>query len=147
MPSMLWWYWLLLGLGFLGLETLTPGGFYFLFVGVAALIVGGLALARVAGPDWAQGALFSILSVLLLAVARRPVVAQLDPKRGRDGRRPELVGEAATLSEDLAPGALGKAELRGTTWSVRNGGEAPLTSGQRCRVERVEGLTLWVRAE
>jgi membrane protein implicated in regulation of membrane protease activity len=144
---MLWWYWFLLGLGFLGLETLTPGGFYFLFVGVAALIVGGLSLAGVAGPHWAQWALFSVLSVLLVAVARKPLLAQVQPKRGHDGRRPELVGESATLLEELAPGALGKAELRGTTWNARNGGEVALTSGQRCRVERVEGLTLWVRAE
>lgn len=144
---MLWWYWLLLGLGFLGLETLTPGGFYFLFLGVAALIVGGLSLARVAGPEWAQWALFSVVSVLLLAVARKPLLAQTRPKPGHDGRRPELVGESATLLEDLAPGALGKAELRGTTWSARNGDETALTSGQRCRVHRVDGLTLWVRAE
>jgi membrane protein implicated in regulation of membrane protease activity len=144
---MLWWYWLLLGLGFLGLETVTPGGFYFLFSGVAALVVGGLSLSGLAGPDWAQWALFSILSVLLLAVARKPLVAQLTTRRGHDGRRPELVGEEATLLEDLSPGALGKGELRGTTWSVRNDGHAMLRRGQRCRVEKVDGLTLWVRAE
>jgi membrane protein implicated in regulation of membrane protease activity len=144
---MLWWYWLLLGLAFLGLETLTPGGFFFLFFGVAALIVGGLSLVGLAGPAWAAWALFSILSVLSLAVARRPLLARLQPKGGPDDRRPELVGESATLLEDLAPGAVGKAELRGTTWNARNAGTGPLTSGQRCRVERVEGLTLWVRSE
>jgi membrane protein implicated in regulation of membrane protease activity len=144
---MLWWYWLLLGLGFLGLETVTPGGFYFLFCGVAALLVGGLSFAGAAGPDWAQWALFSVLSVLLLAVARKPLVAQLTTRRGHDGRRPELVGEEAMLLEDLPPGAVGKGELRGTTWSVRNGGHTTLSRGQRCLVEKVDGLTLWVRAE
>jgi membrane protein implicated in regulation of membrane protease activity len=144
---MLWWYWLLVGLGFLGLETLTPGGFYFLFSGAAALIVGVLSLAGVAGPQWTQWALFSILSVLLLAVARKPLVTKLHTKRGHEERRPELVGEAATLVGDLPAGAVGKAELRGTQWSVRNVGDAALRSGQRCRVEKVEGLTLWVRAE
>ena len=144
---MLWWYWLLLGLGFVALETLTPGGFYFLFSGVAAMIVGVLSLAGVAGPHWAQWALFSISTVLLLGLARKPLVAQLTTRRGHDGRRPELVGEAATLLDDLPAGAVGKAELRGTNWSVRNAGDTTLKSGQRCRVEKVEGITLWLKAE
>jgi inner membrane protein len=144
---MLWWYWLLIGLGFLGLEMLTPGGFYFLFSGVAALVVGLMSLAGVAGPQWAQWALFSVATVLLLAVARKPLVAQLTTKRRHDGRRPELVGETATLIDDLPAGAVGKAELRGTNWSVRNAGDGALKRGQRCRVEKVEGLTLWVRGE
>ncbi len=37
---MIWWYWMLLGLVLLGAEMVTPGGFYILFFGLAALIVG-----------------------------------------------------------------------------------------------------------
>ena len=51
------------------------------------------------------------------------------------------------MIEAVAPGGLGKAELRGTQWAARTSGSATLPPGQRCRVERVEGLTLWVRAE
>ena len=58
-----------------------------------------------------------------------------------------LVGEVATLLEDLAAQAAGKAELRGSTWTVRNVSEALLKKGQRCHVTRVDGLTLWVKAE
>ena len=42
---------------------------------------------------------------------------------------------------------LGKAELRGTSWSARNRGAAALARGQRCVVEKVDGLMLWVRPE
>jgi membrane protein implicated in regulation of membrane protease activity len=148
LPSleMLWWYWLLLGLALLGLEIATPGTFYFLFPGVAALLVGVLALAGVAGPDWAEWALFSVLSVILLTLARKPLVAKMKTRRG-EGREPEIVGEEVTLLEDVPPGEVGKGELRGSTWSVRNGGDATLRSRQRCRVERVDGLTLWVRVQ
>jgi membrane protein implicated in regulation of membrane protease activity len=41
--------------------------------------------------------------------------------------------------------AIGKAELRGSTWNARNVGETPITEDQRCRVESVDGLTLSVR--
>jgi membrane protein implicated in regulation of membrane protease activity len=141
----LWWLWLLLGLVLLGVEMLTPGGFYFLFFGVAALVVGFLAGLGVAGPVWAQLVVFSVLSVAALAVLRPYLV-----RWTRSGERPDpvdtLVGDLAVLADDLAPGAYGKAELRGTPWTVLNHDQRPLARGQRVRVVRVDGLTLWVEA-
>ena len=58
-----------------------------------------------------------------------------------------LVGETATAAEDIPSGGIGKAELRGSLWSARNGGPTLLPKDTRCRVERVDGLTLWIRAE
>jgi hypothetical protein len=57
-----------------------------------------------------------------------------------------LEGELAIPMDDLAPGAVGKAELRGTSWTAQNADDRPLAKGQRCRVVRVEGLTLFIRA-
>ena len=51
------------------------------------------------------------------------------------------------LLGDLPAGGEVKAELRGVPWSARAASGASLRAGQRCRVERVDGLTLWVRAE
>jgi membrane protein implicated in regulation of membrane protease activity len=42
---------------------------------------------------------------------------------------------------------VGKVELRGTTWTAHNDGPVPLARGQRCRVTRVDGLTLGIVAE
>ena len=58
-----------------------------------------------------------------------------------------LVGDVAVLLDDLPPGAVGKAELRGTAWSVRHDGGDTLPRGRRCVVERVDGLMLHVRPE
>jgi membrane protein implicated in regulation of membrane protease activity len=58
-----------------------------------------------------------------------------------------LVGEVGTVGEGLAPGALGRMELRGSTWSARNADSVPIEPGARARVERVEGLVLHVRRE
>ena len=44
-------------------------------------------------------------------------------------------------------GGEGQAELRGVPWKARVASGIALRGGQRCRVERVDGLTLWVRAE
>jgi membrane protein implicated in regulation of membrane protease activity len=56
-----------------------------------------------------------------------------------------LVGENALALEDIAPGAIGKVELRGASWTARNTGEQPIQRAERPRVERVEGLTLCIR--
>jgi membrane protein implicated in regulation of membrane protease activity len=142
---MTWWAWVLLGLGLLGLEVLTPGGFFVLFFGLAALVVGGLAGLGLTGPAWLQWLLFSALAVGSLVLFRRRLVERL--RATGDAAVGGLVGDVAILLDDLAPGAVGKAELRGTAWSVRHDGPELLARGRRCRVERVEGLLLHVRPE
>lgn len=141
---------MLLGLALLGVELFTPGGFFLLFFGVAALIVGGLQAtalgAMLGGSLAAQVLLFTGLSVVGIAVFRRALVARFG--RGAAlgaGAVDSLVGARAVALETLPPGGQGKVELRGTSWSARNSGGVAVGQGQRCTVERVEGLTLWVR--
>ena len=51
------------------------------------------------------------------------------------------------ITEEIPARGIGKAEMRGTSWSAHNISEQSLARGQRCRVERIEGLTIYVRAE
>jgi membrane protein implicated in regulation of membrane protease activity len=53
-----------------------------------------------------------------------------------------LVGEIALPVDDIPPGGVGRAELRGTSWSARNAHDDGIARGQRCRVQRVDGLML-----
>ncbi len=140
-----WWVWVLVGLGLLGLEMVTPGGFYVLFFGAGALLVGVLVGLGAVQPPWLQWLLFSAFSVLSLALFRGRLVAW-----SHSGPTPpidSLLGEIATPMEDIAPDARGKAELRGTAWTAHNVDARPLARGQRGRVVRVDGLTLDIRAE
>ena len=43
-----------------------------------------------------------------------------------------LVGDVAVPLEEIAPGAVGRAELRGTVWSARNRAARLLARGERC---------------
>ena len=56
-----------------------------------------------------------------------------------------LIGANAELMDDIAPGAEGKAVLRGSVWTAHNVGDRQLDRGKRCTVEKVEGLKLFVR--
>ena len=144
---MIWWYWMLLGLVLLGIEMVTPGGFYILFFGLAALIVGSLAGLEIAQAEWLQWLLFSGLAVLSLLIFRGPLLAALQKQDKNLPAVDTLAGESAIPREDLAVSGIGKAELRGSTWTAHNAGPTPLTKGQRCKVERIEGLTIWISAE
>lgn len=144
---MIWWYWMVLGLTLLGAEITTPGGFYILFFGLSALVVGTLAGLGLVQADWLQWLLFSAIAVGSLLIFRGPLLARLSD--GHKGR-PDvdtMVGEVAIPLEALPVGATGKAELRGTTWTAKNVGPTALDKGQRGKVTRVDGLTLWIVTE
>ena len=144
--SFLWWHWIVLGLILAVAEMTASGGFYIIFFGIGAIVVGTLAAFGLAGPQWVQVALFSVLSVgsLLLFRNRLLKILQIDPQAPAIDT---LVGEIGTAKEDLAPGTVGQVELRGTSWSARNASNAVLTRGTRCLVVHVEGLTLDVTPE
>jgi membrane protein implicated in regulation of membrane protease activity len=142
---MTWWIWALLGLVLLAAEVATPGGFFAIFFGLAALLVGGLVWLGVVAEPPLQWLLFSALSILGIAVFRRPLMRALkldQPMKAVDS----IQGEDAIVVEEVAPGGTGKAELRGASWTARTTGSETLAKGRRCRVERIEGLTLWLKA-
>jgi membrane protein implicated in regulation of membrane protease activity len=143
---MLWWHWLVVGLALVALEIATPGGFYVIFFGIGALIVAGLAFLGVAGPLWFQVLLFSVLAVGSLLLFRGRMLRSLGNGPGTDDLD-NLVGEIGTPLEDIPPGATGRFELRGTTWTARNSSALTLRRGHRSIVLGRDRLTLFVTAE
>ena len=141
---MSWWIWILMGLALLALEALVPGGVIMAFFGVAALLVGALVGTGMGGPLWFQWLLFSVVSVVSLLTLRGPILRRMNAAQGPD-TVDSLVGQQVLAIEDLAPGAVGRTELRGTAWTTENIGERKLARGQHGVVERVEGLKLFVR--
>lgn len=140
-----WWIWIVLGLVLLLGEMVTPGGFYILFFGVGAIIVGILAGFNVAGPLWFQVIVFSSLSLITFWLFRQRLLQST--RRDAPDQIDTLIGETAVVMEEIPSRGIGKAEMRGTSWSAHNIGEKSLARGQRCKVERVEGLTIYVRTE
>jgi membrane protein implicated in regulation of membrane protease activity len=138
-----WWIWVLFGLLLLGIElaasTLHIGLFAIGAFTVALLVGFGVEM-----PLWAELMTFTIVSVVAIVVIRPILIRKLhlDQKKIVD----TFVGEQALALDDIAPAAIGKAEMRGTTWSARNIGETALIRGQRCVVTDIRGLEIQVRA-
>jgi membrane protein implicated in regulation of membrane protease activity len=144
--DMQWWHWAVLGLVLALFELATPGGFFILFFGIGALLVAVLSLLGVAGPLWVQWVLFGVFSVVTLFYFRDPLLRRMRAAE-RTGPIDALTSDIAVAKEDIAPGAVGRAELRGTVWTALNVGIAGLHRGQRCAVRKVDGLTLHISAE
>lgn len=140
---MSWWIWVLIAFALLGLE-LFSATLHIGFFAVGALVVGLLVAFGVEMPLWMQLLIFTAVSVFSF-IFLRPIAVRklkLDQKKVVDS----LIGQTAMASQEIAPQGLGRADMRGTTWSVRNVGETVLNQGQRCAVVEVDGLVLHVRA-
>ena len=144
---MTWWLWAFLGLFLLGSEIVTPGGFYMLFFGIGALVVGALVGLGMIHSEWMSWLLFSVFSVASLVILRPPLRRLMTADRGNVSPVDTMGGETAIVLDDLPPGATGKAECRGSTWNAHNAGDKPLLKGQRSLVDRVDGITLWIKPE
>jgi membrane protein implicated in regulation of membrane protease activity len=136
-----WWYWICLGLFFLVAEVMTAGGFYLLFVGIGALIVGAFSVG--VHEAWVQITLFAVLSSVFIVTLRKPLVNRVR-KTTRQADTPEFIGETARAVERIAAGKEGKIELRGTIWHARNSGTADLPENAFCAIVAREGIHMVV---
>jgi membrane protein implicated in regulation of membrane protease activity len=140
---MVWWIWILLSILLIAMELLTPGGLFLIFFGVAALAVGALAAAGLAGRSPSVAPLLGLAIGSLLLFRNRLV------KLWKTGVAlvPSTVWSASSPPRPRrSPGRVGRAGSAAPR-TARNAGEASLSPGQRCRVEKVDGLLLYIRAE
>ena len=140
---MSWWIWVLVAFGLLAIEFMSTTMHVGFFAG------GALFVALLIGAGWdgglpAQLLTFTLSSVFLLGVFRPIVIKRL--KLNETKHVDTMLGEQATALEDIAVQARGRAELRGSTWTAQNTGSQPLRKGERCTVDRVDGLLLHLRA-
>ena len=134
--------WMILGLALAIAEAQIPTNFFLLAFGIGGLIVGTLVGIGWGGPRWLQWLVFTLVSIGTVLVSKRTLT------RTEVGHEvDDLRSEPALVIADIPAGGIGRAELRGTTWSARGSDGLALALGTRCRVERVDGLTLWLRAE
>ena len=140
---MTWALWVIGGILLLGLELITPGGFFLFFFGLAGIIVGALVAVGLGGPTWLQWLVFALLAVLSLTLFRKKLLQMIGPKSGK--KVDSLVGDLGTALEEIAPNSTAKAEVRGTAWSAKNVGTTPIAKGQRLEVQALDGLTVMVK--
>ena len=139
-----WWVWVLVAFLLLTIEFFSTT-MHIGFFAVGAFLVAILVGFDLNIPLWGQLLIFAITSVVALVFVRPIVVRRLG--LSRTPIVDTMIGEEAVATAEIAAGATGKAELRGSSWNARNVGETTLAAGQRCTVERIDGLLLLVKAK
>ena len=135
------WHWWILAAVLIILEVFAPGAF-FLWLGIAAVAVGGVVYVA-PGMEWEyQLLLFSVLSVVSIILWRkyfRSTPGDTDqPNLNRRGE--QYVGRVFTLKEPVTDG-IGKIRVDDSTWKIR-GEDCP--AGTRIEVTGVDGTILEV---
>ncbi|WP_082990190.1 NfeD family protein [Woeseia oceani] len=143
---MAWWAWMILGAVLFGAEMLAVDAqFYLVFIGLSAALVGVLALLGLTAPEWLQWLIFAGLALGSMFTFRRKLYEKI---RGNvPGFKEGIAGEYIVIDTDLAVGAQGRTQFRGTDWTVVNSGGTTIAAGSRVPVTRNEGLTLYVSAD
>ncbi len=140
------WTWVLVGLVLLVLEIfLSMPGSVFLFTGIAALVVGAIALLF----DWGwefQLVTFGVLSVILVVVGRRYFAKRDGAAKdiNLNERAAGLVGSSFILVDAIVDGSGGRVKVGDSTWRAA-GPDTP--SGTRVKVVGYDGTTLRVETE
>ncbi len=136
-----WTWWVVAGILFL-FELLAPG-FFFLWLGVAAIIV-AVAVLFVDISWQIQIASFAILSVVTLVASRKffaPNAMESD-QPNLNKRVMQYVGKTYVLDEAIVNGS-GSLKIGDSMWRVTG---PDLTAGTRVEVTGAEGSTLTVVA-
>ena len=140
------WNWMVLGLVLLGAEVLVPG-FFLIWIGIAAVIVGAISLAMWDAAIWTwQVQVLAFLGLSLLSVfAGRSLMRRGDvtDEPLLNQRSAQLVGKTATLQDAIVNGE-GRIKIGDTTWSVSG---PDLDAGSRVRVTGAADMKLTVEAD
>ena len=139
--DILYWHWLVLGLVLLVAEMLSPTGFFLLWIGAAAILVGGVSwLVPTLGWE-VEVMMFGVMSVASFFVWRRfrPALGVSDqPSLNRRGH--SYVGRTFTLATPIVNG-VGKLHVDDSQWRISG---ADADAGTQVRVVAVDGATLKV---
>ena len=134
------WFWLSLGL-VLGVAEMVVPGFFLMWLGLAALIVGGLDYFLPITVAY-QVAMFATLSVVTVFAGKKFLhdnpIATEDADLNNRGAR--LTGEIVTVAEAIVNGH-GRVKVGDSVWSAR-GVDAEL--GSRVKVVGADGAVLLV---
>ncbi|WP_027056754.1 NfeD family protein [Mesorhizobium erdmanii] len=141
------WNWMVLGFVLLVVEVIAPG-FFMLWIGIAALIVGAVSLLIWDATIWSwqiQVLAFLVLSLVSAFVGKKLMGGHDQPSDQPllNRRGAQLVGKMATLAEPIKDGR-GRIKLGDTLWRV-SGPDLP--AGTQVRVTSAADTDLELTVE
>lgn len=134
------WFWLIVGLIMLGAELVT-GAFVMVFFGLAGLATAALAAV---GEDraWVLVSFYAFSSLTTMLIFRKHLLRH----RGGKVRQPDE-GNSLILTARLPAKGEGVIQYQGSPWTAINLENEDLEVGSWVKIDRTEGIRLFVRKE
>jgi membrane protein implicated in regulation of membrane protease activity len=131
--------WLIVALGLAGAEALTGDTFLLMLGGGALAAAGSSWLLN--PPIWVDGAVFLVMSVLLLSLVRPVLRRRLTPPKSLSIGIEALEGKRALVLDHVARDE-GQVKVDGQVWTARplNEGDE-FEPGEQVTVMRIDGAT------
>ena len=137
MPAAL--IWVIVAFGLAGAEALTGDMFMLMLSGGALAAAGSSWLLGL--PIWADGAVFLVVSVLLLVLVRPVLRRHLTPAKGLPTGVKALEGKSALVLDRVARDE-GQVKVDGQVWTARPMNEGDVFEpGEQVTVLHIDGAT------
>ena len=113
----------------------------------AAGALGAMAMALAGGSTWLQVLTFLVVSAVALTALRPLTRKYLTPKLTATNID-SVIGAVGIVTADIDNiAAAGQVKLNGMEWSARSTSGAPIPAGTKIRVDRIEGVKVFVTPE
>ncbi len=136
-----WVYWVAAGVILIIAEILTPGTFFFVCLGLGALLAGISTLFTEIW--WVSWLVFVILSALLI-LGSRPLVRRLEKKvSAKRTTIDALLSKEAQVVETIEPEKMGMVIVEGEKWRAE--AKERIAAGEKVKIREVKGTHLVVQ--
>lgn len=136
------WLWIAAGLGLVIFEVMTPG-FYFLWIGLAALATGVLAFLFPNTGFVVLGTIFGILSLAFCYFGKVSLYKKVkgDESNTLNRRGHQYIGRSVIVAEDIVNG-VGKVKVDDTVWNAKS--DADKKKGDTVKIVKLDGISFVV---
>ena len=136
-------FWLIAFIALVAGEAATVG---LVCIWFAAGAVGGFLTAILGGPFWFQLIVFAAVSALTLALVR-PAASRFVRPRRSPTNADRVVNQTAAVTETIDNEAgTGQVNVLGQVWSARSALDVVIPQGTQVKVQRIEGVRVFVEA-
>ena len=134
-------FWLIAFIAFVAGEAATGG---LVCIWFAAGAVGGFLVAVLGGQFWFQLIVFAAVSALTLALVR-PAAARFIRPRRSPTNADRVVDQTASVTETIDNEAgTGQVNVLGQVWTARSALGVVIPAGTQVKVQRIEGVKVFV---
>ena len=137
-----WAIWIIAAIIFAIIEIYTPSFFIIWFsVGSIAAAITSVFTDNIG----IQLGIFILLSLILVLSTKKLTDKFITKKNGYKTNSDKLIGKVGVVTEEIDPlEAKGRIKIQGESWKAATENDSKIEKGEKVKVEKIDGVTLFV---